>query len=512
MTDFFFSQSGRGAQNGTTEANAWSIATVNGTNWATLGLAGGDSLKAVPDLGISIPTFTTALTIGQANPTATSRLLVELAHDGNASIFNVSSNYAIVAGTRSYVTVQNAVANGRGIFSLTMTAGNVNSFYCNNLISYNSTVCGCLMQTSDTQASYGIATDIIFDGCQAYDAALHGIGMIAALNRCWMRNCHVDGAAVTGGNLWGIYLSPHGVFTEATGWTNGGGTVWTKTLSAIGLTGSPAVAGVVYHGIEPQHLVLGTYGALSSGQYAVSAGTLQINVPISPNSGEMIGVLTQHASASGIEFCTATNVSNNGGTTDGVGIGLDHGATDCVIRGVRTWDNEGKGTEMMWADGCRVEGSVSINDGVWGHHINGCGAVGNSIINSVAVGNVSGVDPSGFRVNNCGAIEQKIVNNIAVNCALGFGNDLSSTNITQTTNAVENCTVQGFSSVVTTAPLFLSSTDFRLKPTSPCIRTGASIDQYTHYGADGIAFRKGTPSIGAYEQEFRTTITMASGL
>jgi hypothetical protein len=53
-------------------------------------------------------------------------------------------------------------------------------------------------------------------------------------------------------------------------------------------------------------------------------------------------------------------------------------------------------------------------------------------------------------------------------------------------------------------PLLLSSTDFRLQSGSPCTRAGVAINSYqTFYGADGKAFRKGNPSIGAYEQTFK---------
>jgi len=44
--------------------------------------------------------------------------------------------------------------------------------------------------------------------------------------------------------------------------------------------------------------------------------------------------------------------------------------------------------------------------------------------------------------------------------------------------------------------------DYQPKDGSPCTRAGVAIDAFTRYGYNGRAFRKGTPTIGAFEQRF----------
>jgi parallel beta-helix repeat protein len=58
---------------------------------------------------------------------------------------------------------------------------------------------------------------------------------------------------------------------------------------------------------------------------------------------------------------------------------------------------------------------------------------------------------------------------------------------------------------ITANPQLISTSDPRLEPGSPCERSGVGINSYqTFYDADGKAFRKGNPSIGAYEQDYLT--------
>jgi hypothetical protein len=50
-------------------------------------------------------------------------------------------------------------------------------------------------------------------------------------------------------------------------------------------------------------------------------------------------------------------------------------------------------------------------------------------------------------------------------------------------------------------PLFISSTDFHLQPSSPCINAGVNVGLTTDYVGDPVPIRT-TPDIGAYEFQY----------
>lgn len=485
MPTFYITQDGLGTADGSTAANAMSLADANANTYS----------MAASDTAYLIGTFTGAFTI------PVSGLTVDGSYNGDTAIFSTNSNTnGIIMGNRSTVTVQNLIIeNCKNGVTITAQTSNQSDVTIDNVTVNNPAQVGILLQTPNTLASYGTMTNFVFSNCTVNTAQYHGIAMIGRIINCQISNCTVNGAAYSG-NYWGLYMSPHGIFSSATGWTNGTGNNWTKTLTAMGLTGSPTIASVIFEGSQPSHLTQGTYGALSANEWGQSGDTIEINVATSPNSGVTTGVITGDTSGCKIVDSFAYNVSDNSGTTDGVGIGFDQGVKDCTIERCWSENNDGRGFELHWTDSCKIISSISVNSGAWGHHIVGTGSTGNSILHCVADGNTAYTDPAGFRVDDCGSVEQNFTNCIALNSDLGLGNDVDSTNVTDSSNWAYNCTSTGFSSATTTDPQLFS--DYQPKPTSPCNRAGLAPDALKRKGYNGRAFKSGNPTIGAFEQRF----------
>jgi len=305
---------------------------------------------------VAAETVTVGTTGTLANP-----ILVGAYGAGYAKV-NCASTRAngITSQGKQYVTIQDFEVygcTGNGISHVANSTRNSTGSKIYRVYVHDNGTNGAIFATavgSDPAAS----TDVVIDGCIAENNGQHGCAFTTAATSPIVKNCTATGNSHAASG-WGCYISPR-ARTITSGWTQVSGTVYNVTVTA-----GEGIDKVIWPsrtpGSGPYVLTQGTFGSLAADQWAVSGTTLQANIG-NPNAGSVIIVIG--ASTGGIIRDSAAYAQSD--AFDGIGIGCDLAAEDCIIERVQAWDNPGAGIECNLCKNPTVRSSIAWNNGTYG--------------------------------------------------------------------------------------------------------------------------------------------------
>ena len=266
----------------------------------------------------------------------------------------------ITSQGKQYVTIQDFEVygcTGNGISHVANSTRNSTGSKIYRVYVHDNGTNGAIFATvvgSDPAAS----TDVEIDGCIAENNGQHGCAFTTAATNPILENCTATGNSHAASG-WGCYISPR-ARTITSGWTQVSGTVYNVTVTA-----GEGIDKVIWPsrtpGSGPYVLTQGTFGSLTADQWAVSGTTLQTNIG-NPNAGNVIIVIG--ASIGGTIRDSAAYAQS--AAFDGIGIGCDLAAEDCIIERVQAWGNPGAGIECNVCKNPTVRSSIAWNNGTYG--------------------------------------------------------------------------------------------------------------------------------------------------
>lgn len=499
MPTLYFTQSGSGSADGSSYANAASAAAFNASTY-----------QVNNDICYLAGTFTTQLQIKDSGLEIRSYSADPFIFEGNDAtsygIYCTGTGFTITSVKLYDLTIRNCTLNGIYINS------NVNSL--TTCIIDNCTVTGTgryYAGAADTTTGTGILlinvnflksiSGISVTNCTSTDNGKHGFDFrgscIGTVSNCYAAR---NGSTNTGH---GFHTNSCRFEINEANFTNTSGTIYQYTGSLSGYT----IVDVYVAKTETDKLWLTNAGSTTTpanGEFGQVGTTLYINIGQSPTGTEIALVATDTTDLV-IEDCISEyNIDVSG--IEGTGFSQDNAAYN--VRHIRCISryNEGAGFYSFKARNSSYISCIAHDNGYGGfEHISVARDCALYHCVSVRNGQQGYHFPRSIRptVKNCIAYQ---------NTLYGFEYDSGySTGLVEGGNFSYGNTEGNYLAMTVTEadPLFISTTDFRLQSGSPCHRAGTAINSYqTFKDFNGEAFERGNPTIGAYKQQFRDTITI----
>jgi len=421
MAIWYTSQDGAGNMDGTSAADAWAVATVNGTSWTTLNIAPTDTLYY---LGL----ITTKLVINRSG-TAGNPISLRGDYSGQeCSVDVLQLDTACVSGMSSRTNID---------------------FYGFTFRNATSDLISISTATPDKIRFY----DCTFKDTLSTRRGLRFQCLTGGLvSGCSFINCMGTALYIT--------TSP-GVVVEDCICTDCG------ELGASNNTDGIAIDDGCDNAVVQRNTVTGQLGGDGSGidiQDSVSSGTIQV-------------------------------LRNNCTGGEGSGISTTGNPTNLLVGNICTENKYNyfiKGSNQVNMYHCLSSNSTQ----------NGIKAGATSpTYNSIQLTCINCI------INDANSPESIFYINNSPSSALTIDNSIITTGSTYALSGSGSVSFATFTTGIDSAAGTTEADpqlypDYQPKPASSCNRAGKAIDAFTHYGYNGRAFRKGTPTIGAFEQRF----------
>jgi hypothetical protein len=299
-------------------------------------------------------------------------LLIRAAtHHGVLMDGNADTAHGIIGTGREHIHIE-------GIRFLNYTSSAITFRSSSSRLANGCTIAGCTgkggasgfsigpCNPGDNIELLGHMTNVVIDDCSVDDVSSHGISLHG---RGTIRNSTCNKASNSTDNRWGIYAKPDAFSYKTPSPWDGAGTgvrsIALTTLNALYTT--KVVVGVVATGRTPgsgPYILAentGTPTTPSVNEFGFSSGTVYINIGEDPDNKSII---MQFSITDGVLFENniTTNSQNDGGNTDGVGIGFDIGMQNSIMRYNFSANNQGDGIQFNIGVGHLVYGNVSVNN------------------------------------------------------------------------------------------------------------------------------------------------------